>query len=394
MKKFCICRFVSLVLACLMLLSVCAVADGIWYTPEEEKALETGTGSFPTLSCESYVTMDLKTGEVLYSKNEKTSLPMASTTKMMTALVVVEREDLDRVVTVDEQSCGIEGSSVNLYKGEKISIRDLLYALMLESANDAAVCLARAVSGSVEEFATLMNEKANELSMTGTHFVNPHGLEDPEHYSTALDLALLWQYAMKNETLRQIVSTKNYKIELENGEGYRFLSNHNKLLKSYDSCIGGKTGFTKKAGRCLVSVCEKDSVEIVTVTLNDPNDWEDHKSLFEYAISEYSCIKLAGEGEITADVSVVGGKENRVTLSNRESLEIGVRDLSKITSSIEAPRFLYAPVVKGDTPCGRAVFYYDGKEIAALDLYPLEEVEMAEVKVGFFQKIWNFITGK
>ncbi len=394
MKKFCISRFVSLVMACVMLVSVCVFADGIWYTAEEEKALETGTGAFPTLSCESYVTMDLKTGEVLYSKNENTSLPMASTTKMMTALIVVEREDLDRIVTVDEKSCGIEGSSVNLYKGEKISIRDLLYALMLESANDAAVCLARSVSGSVEEFATLMNEKAKELGMTGSNFVNPHGLEDPEHYSTALDLALLWQHAMKNETLRQIVSTKNYKIELENGEGYRFLSNHNKLLKSYDSCIGGKTGFTKKAGRCLVSVCEKDSVEIITVTLNDPNDWEDHKNLFEYAISQYSRAKLAGEGEIIVDVAVVGGKKDKTVLSNRESLEISVRDIGKVTSTIEAPRFLYAPVVSGDNPVGRAVFYYNGKEIASLDLYSLEEVEIKEVKVGFFQKIWNFITGK
>ncbi len=394
MKKIRFVKCMAFVLCFVMLLSSAAYADGVWYSPEEEKALETGLDTFPQISAESYVVMDLKTGEVLFSDNEKTSLPIASTTKMMTALVVVEREEnLDKVVTVDAESCGIEGSSVNLYKGEKITLRDLLYALMLESANDAAVCLARASAGSVEAFANLMNEKAKEIGMTGSHFTNPHGLEDAEHYSTSLDLAKLWQCAMEYEVLREIVSTKTYKIEMETGDGYRFLSNHNKLLKSYEACIGGKTGFTKAAGRCLVTVCEKNGVELVTVTLNDPNDWDDHRNLCEYAFSLYSQVSLAGEGTINVSLPVVGGEKSEVTLSNRESLDVFVKDITKVSSIVEAPRFLYAPVVANDTPVGRVVFYYNGKEIATLDLFSLDEVEIKESEQGFFKRIWNFFFG-
>ncbi len=378
----------------MLVFSTCALADGVMYTPEEKKSIEAGLDAFPEVSAESYVVMDARTGEILFSEKENVSMPIASTTKMMTALIVVENvEDLDRTVVIDAESCGIEGSSVNLFKGEKISVRDLLYALMLESANDSAVALARTVSGSVEAFADLMNEKAKELSMTGTHFTNPHGLEDEEHYSTSLDLARLWQYAMKNEVLREIVSTKTHKIQMAGDNGYRFLSNHNKLLKTYEYCIGGKTGFTKAAGRCLVTYSVKNGIELVTVTLNDPSDWEDHKNLSDYAFSLYSTVNLAGEGSMKYQLAVVGGKKSEVTLSNRESLDVSVRDVAKIKSVVHAPRFLYAPVVPSDKAVGKVVFYYDGKEIASLDLFSLDEVEIAERDVGFFARIWSFFFG-
>ena len=388
-------KLISLILAVIFILSPLSLADGVFYTPDEKDTVEAAINAFPQMSAESYIVVDAFTGEIIFEENSKTSMPIASITKMMTALVVVEKtEDLSRMVEVDAASCGIEGSSVNLYKGEKISVKDLLYALMLESANDAAVCLARAVSGSVETFASLMNEKAAELGMNNSHFMNPHGLEDPEHYSTAYDMALLWQEALKNEFLCELVATKSYKIPLDSGDGYRYLSNHNKLLKSYEPCVGGKTGFTKSAGRCLVTVCEKTGVKLITVTLNDPNDWEDHKNITDYAFSLYTKMRLADVGKITVDVPVVGGKKKSARLTNRDTLEISVRDVTRVESRVEAPRFLYAPVEDDGDAVGRVVFYYNGREIAELDLYSIDNVEINEVKPGFFKRIINWFTGK
>lgn len=388
-------KLISLILTVIFILSPLSLADGVFYTPDEKDSVEAAINAFPQMSAESYVVLDAVTGDVVFEENSKTSMPIASITKMMTALVVVENtDDLSRMVEVDAASCGIEGSSVNLYKGEKISVKDLLYALMLESANDAAVCLARAVSGSVEAFASLMNEKAAELGMKNSHFMNPHGLEDPEHYSTAYDMALLWQEALKNEFLCELVATKSYKIPLDSGDGYRFLTNHNKLLKSYEPCVGGKTGFTKSAGRCLVTVCEKNGVKLVTVTLNDPNDWEDHRNITDYAFSLYTRVRLAEAGKISVDIPVVGGKKKSARLSNRDTLEISVRDVTRVESRVEAPRFLYAPVEDDGDAVGRVVFYYNGREIAALDLYSIDNVEISEVKPGFFKRIINWFTGK
>ena len=386
-------KLVAIVLAVISILSPLCMADGAYTTPEQMKAAE-ANAAFPEMSAESYVVMDSKTGEVLFSKDSDKMLPIASTTKMMTALVVVEKiKDLDSRVTVDPESCGIEGSSVNLYRGEEISVKDLLYALMLESANDAAVCLAKYTAGSVEAFADLMNERASKIGMTNSHFANPHGLEDEEHYSTAYDMAKLYQEAMKYDVIRKIVSTKTYKMELDEKDSYRFLSNHNKLLKTYEPCVGGKTGFTKAAGRCLVTVCEKNGVELITVTLNDPNDWQDHESIVEYSFSLYSQVRLAEEGEIKVSIPVVGGVENSVTLSNKESLELSVKDVSKITSRVEAPHFLYAPVEASGKAGGKVTFYYDGKEIARLDLYSDNSVQIKSEKKGFFKRLWQWIFG-
>lgn len=391
MKKI---KLLSILFVLLFVLTPMILADGVFYTADEKDRVEAAMNAFPTMSAESYAVMDARTGEILYSENERVSLPIASTTKMMTALVVVENvSNLDNVVTVDAESCGIEGSSVNLYKGERISVRDLLYALMLESANDAAVCLARNVSGSVDAFATLMNERAKSIGMSGTHFANPHGLEDKEHYSTSLDMALLWQEAMKNDVIREIVATKTYKIPLGNDGSYRFLSNHNKLLKSYEPCIGGKTGFTKSAGRCLVTVCEKNGIELITVTLNDPDDWNDHKNITEYAFSSFSKTLVAEAGKISVEIPVVGGKKSSVTLVNRDSLEVWVRDVTKLKSVVEAPKFLYAPVNNLDEATGHVAFYYNGRKIASVELFSLDEVEINQIKPGFFKRLWNYITG-
>ncbi len=366
-----------------MSLTVFASADGAYYpTTADEDAI-------PEISASSCVLADAKTGEVIFSHNATQRMPIASITKIMTALVVLENNKLDDTVTVMAEACGIEGSSVYLYEGEKLTVLDLLYALMLESANDAAVCLALHTSKSLSAFSDLMNKKGETLGLTSTHFNNPHGLEDPEHYSSALDVALVWNEAMKNEIFRQIVSTKTYRIDLSGEDGYRFLSNHNKLLKSFDSCIGGKTGFTKTAGRCLVSGAKKDDLELVMVTLNDPDDWQDHEELLSYAMNLYSTVNVADVGSVKVPLNVVGGMKNTLSVTNIEALSLTVRDLSKLTSKVVAPRFVYAPVAETEKPIAKVVYTYDGKELAELDLYPTEPISALK-KDGFFKRLIKF----
>lgn len=382
MKKINFIRIVSLSLIILFSLSTLVCADGLYYPTVGEET------NLPEISASAYALMDTRTGELLYSNNENYRLPIASVTKIMTALVVLENAKLDDVVTVTADSCGIEGSSVYLYEGEKISVRDLLYALMLESANDAAVCLSMHVAGSIKEFSKMMNEKAEELGLHNSHFNNPHGLEDPEHYSTAYDMCVVWSEAMSNSTFRQIVGTKNYKIDLNGDEGYRYLSNHNKLLKSYEYCIGGKTGFTKTAGRCLVTGAKKDDLELVMVTLNAPDDWSDHEKMLDFAMNQFSKVEVASAGAYKFDLAVVGGKENKITLSNIETLELSVRDLSKLTSRVECPRFTYAPVLTTDKPVGKVSYYYADKKIGEVQLYPTTTVKL-EKKDNFIKRFFN-----
>ena len=383
MKKTCLFKILSWFISLVIAMNFIALADGSFYPTS-------GEDSFPDLSATSYVLLDSRTGEIVFSKNENQRMPMASVTKVMTALVVLENSKLDETVTVTSDSCGIEGSSIYLYEGEKLSVEDLLYALMLESANDAAVCLALHVGGSLEEFSDMMNGRASELGLKNTSFNNPHGLEDPEHYSTARDIALIWQEAMKNSTFRQIVATKTHRIDLPDEEGYRFLSNHNKLLKSYEYCIGGKTGFTKTAGRCLVTGAKRDDLELVMVTLNAPNDWQDHENLLNYAMNLYSKVDVATAGSLTVDLPVVGGNTKKVALTNIEPMTLSVRDVTKLSSRVEAPRFLYAPITSTEKPVAKVVYSYDGKDIVELDLYPKNTVKTVK-KDSFMKRIINSI---
>jgi len=223
-------------------------------------------------------------GTFLYTKNENDRLSMASTTKIMTAIVAIENSDLNKIITVDDRAIGIEGSSIYLKSGEEISVLSLLYALMLRSANDAAAALAYEISGSLEDFATLMNLKTEELGLKNTNFENPHGLDSPNHFTSAHDLAIISTYALSNSTFKEICSTRKAKIEssLET----RILINHNKLLSSYNGCIGIKTGYTRKSGRSLASAAEKEGVTLICVTINAPDDWNDHKKLFNYGFSK------------------------------------------------------------------------------------------------------------
>ncbi|MDE6412157.1 MAG: D-alanyl-D-alanine carboxypeptidase, partial [Clostridia bacterium] len=228
--------------------------------------------------------VEVSSRRFLSELNADKKLPMASTTKIMTALVILEEDDLDEVVTVPKEAEGTEGSSVYLKAGEEITVRELLYGLMLRSGNDCAVTLALHHSGSVKNFARAMNEKAASLGAENSHFTNPHGLPDEEHYTTARDLALITAAAMENESFREIVSTKFYKP--------RSWKNKNKMLWNFDGAIGVKTGFTVRAGRCLVSAAERDGMTIVSVVLNSPQMFERSEELLQNAFETYHMVQL------------------------------------------------------------------------------------------------------
>ena len=345
----------------------------------------------PPISAKSAVVIDAATGRILFEQDAHTRRGMASTTKIMTALIALESLDEQTVVEVDPRACGIEGSSVYLSPGEKITVETLLYALMLQSANDAAAALAYAVADSIEEFAARMNEKADALGLLATHFENPHGLDGETHYTTAYELALITAKALENERFAQIVATEKKAVPLHNGTATRLLVNHNRLLREYDDIIGVKTGFTQKCGRTLVSAAQRNGVRLICVTLNDANDWEDHRQLLDYGFSLYEEELLAQIGEFSYEVPVCGGTSSSVTVSNIQSLSLWLPQAHEtIVTVTELPRFLYAGIQKGDA-IGQIVFYADEKKLGTLPLYAQESVNVQKQDKGFWRKLFPFL---
>jgi D-alanyl-D-alanine carboxypeptidase (penicillin-binding protein 5/6) len=243
------------------------------------------------------IVMEVSQGLTMYEKNSKEQLPMASTTKIMTALITIEDCDLDEEITVDDRAVCVEGSSIYLKHGEKISIRDLVYGLMLRSGNDSATALAIHHSGSVKKFVDCMNDRAKELGLNDTHFANPSGLPDENHYTTASDLCKLACAAMANQTFKEVVSTKNYEGQ------YRSFLNKNKMLTSFEGANGVKTGYTVKAGRCLVSSAERDGMEIVCVVLNCPDMYERSKELLTNCFDIYKIEELNQNKIFMSDIA-------------------------------------------------------------------------------------------
>lgn len=246
------------------------------------------------VSAQSAILMEQHSGRVLFEKDAHTKRRIASITKIMTAILAIESGKMDDTVTVSARAVRAEGSSIYLKEGEKIKLRDLVYGLMLRSGNDAAVAIAEHVGGSVEGFVFLMNQKAAEIGMRNTEFANPHGLDDAEnHYSTAYDMALLMQYAMKNKEFRKISGTKVYRAPNPGEKWDRVWRNKNKLLTNlYEYCTGGKTGYTKRAKRTLVTTASKGGLDLIAVTLNAPDDWNDHIAMYEYGFQHYIIAKV------------------------------------------------------------------------------------------------------
>lgn len=347
--------------------------------------LLSATAEQPSVSAASAVLINADSGECIIAYNADAQRGMASTTKIMTALVAIENGNLDEKVTVPNAALGVEGSSLYLKEGEQMTLRDLLYGLMLQSANDAAEAIAIIVGGSVEAFAEMMNRKADELGLENTHFTNPHGLADDNHYTTARELALISAYALKNETFREICSTK--KTTIPAAEGVRWLINHNKMLTVYDGAYGVKTGFTKATGRCLVSAAERDGVRLVAVTLNAPNDWSDHRVLLDYGFSLYESVTLARQGDFACNLPLIGGDSESVALHiQKDVTAVLPKERGSIIESIELNRPRFAPVYEGDQ-IGRIVYTLDGKEIASSPLYVATYVGKRQTHNSFFEKI-------
>ena len=252
----------------------------------------------PFISAQGAAVIDVDSGRILYDKNGQQKMRVASLTKIMTAIVAIEEADVNEEVTISNHAIGVEGSSIYLRQGEKLTLEQLLYGLMLRSGNDAGVAIAHHVGGSLEGFSHLMNEKAEHIGLSGTRFVNPHGLDDSnQHYSTAVDMAKLTAYALHNELFKKIVSTQVKKIPQHGEKWDRKLINKNKMLRLYQGADGVKTGYTKLAKRCLVSSATRDERQIAVVTLNAPNDWEDHSRLLDYAFEHFQVKQIVGENE-------------------------------------------------------------------------------------------------
>lgn len=307
------------------------------------------------------------TDTFLYEKNGDDRAPMASTTKVMTALVVLEQANLDETVSIPTEACGIEGSSIYMKPGERMTVRDLLYALLLQSANDAAAALAITVSGSIEAFARQMNERASALGLVNTHFVNPHGLDDPEHFTSAKDLARIAAASMEIPEFRDMVGTVKYTIPSGNDGSTRVLFNHNRLLRLYGDAVGIKTGFTKKSGRCLVGAACRDGMTLISVTLDAPNDWNDHIRLFNYGFSQMENRLLCPARAFTYELPLIDGTGSQICVNAEEARGILPKDAEMPEFRINLPHFLVTHQKPGAV-VGSIQYYYKGKMISDVPL--------------------------
>ncbi len=324
--------------------------------------------SLAGLSAKAAILIDAQTGTVIAEKNEKQRLPMASTTKIMSALLLLESGDLDTPFRVDNEAIMVEGSSMGLCEDDVVTKRALCYGMLLPSGNDAANQTAVTLAGSTEKFAEMMNQRAEKIGLEDTNFVTPSGLHNENHYSTAYDMAMLTREALRNEDFREICGTKRAKLKFGNPPYERWLVNTNKLLTMYDGCIGVKTGFTDEAGRCLVSAAEKNGVTLICVTLNASDDWNDHKKMYDYGFSvtesrnvSFDCSELR--------IKAAGGtvEELSVELENIPSYTIVNGAEPEITSETLIPDFVYAPIEKGKT-VGKVNFYANGKLMCAVNM--------------------------
>lgn len=329
----------------------------------------------PKVSARSAIAVDAQTFGIIFEKNADEKLPMASTTKIITAITAIENGNLEDTVTVSENAANTEGSSVWLEAGEQLTLIDLLYALMLESGNDAAVAIAEHISGSQENFAALMNDTCKKAGAYSTNCVTPNGLDDDEHYTTARDLALISRYAMKSDIFRTIVSTQSKSIPWEAKEWNRELLNHNKLLNIYDGALGIKTGFTKKSGRCLVSAAKRGELETIVVTLNDPDDWTDHKNLLDYSFEQFSeRDKILEKGKSLGEIYVKESGDTSVSYSaDSDFYARKTTDIKMIKPVFHLKSNIQAPLKKGDI-VGCADIYNGNLYLGSVNLVSDQEV--------------------
>lgn len=333
------------------------------------------------LSALSAILYEPQTQRILYERDAHTPRPMASTTKIMTALIAVESCPLDQVITVTAEEVRVEGSSLGLSAGDQITMKDLVTGLLLESGNDAANVVAYTVSGSIPAFAKRMNERAAQIGMTETTFVTPSGLDEGDHSSSAYDMALLASEALKNETIASICATESAVISFGNPPHRVVVHNHNRLLEIYPYAVGMKTGYTRKSGRCLVSAAVKDGVMLIAVTLNGHEDWDDHMALYQYG---FSCVEQAALPVPDLPEIPVAGSSSKLRIQTVEAPKFPLLkgEKEKVQVAVQVPQFLLAPISAGEQ-VGEIQYFLDGKVICSVPLTAAEDVEARPVVQGW-----------
>lgn len=346
----------------------------------------------PSTSARAMILMEKTTGRVLAQKNADEQLSIASTTKIVTALTVLNNcDDIKRVVTIDRKCVGIEGTSIYLREGEKLTIEDLLHGLMLRSGNDSAVALAYAVGGSIDGFCKMMNETAKNCGAAGCNFTNPHGLEQEGHHCSARDLAIISRFAMQNKEFTRIVGTKQYRISATDDTTGRVLQNKNKLLTHLDGADGVKTGFTKKAGRCLVSSCTRDGMTLICVVLNCGPMWEESERLIEYGFKSYSMKELLQPYFVCGSIDVENGDKQTVDVFSIKGFSYPMtnEEYQKVSVSFDYPTTLQAPVQK-EKIVGKVSIKLNNDLLFEENIYTMEEVKSKFVRSGLKDLIYNW----
>ncbi len=348
----------------------------------------------PSVSAKYAVIIEANSGEVIAGKNEHVRASMASTTKIMTALLLCENCNLDDTAVVTKEMVTVEGSSMGLQAGDTVHYRDLLYGMMLASGNDAANSTAILIGGTLSNFAKLMNQRAKQIGMKNTNFVTPSGLDDEKHYSTAYDMALLAREALKNDDFAKAVSSKSATLEYGNPPYRRTLTNHNKMLRYHYDCNGVKTGFTKKSGRCLVTSAEREGIKIVAVTLNAPSDWEDHKTMLDYGLSlPKECVLPEPE---LKNVNVLGGFQAEVSVyTDEHKLSLLDGDIDRVTYTVKLAPSVFAPVDKNEI-VGKVDYYLDDVLIYSGDIKTKNSVKanLTETDKGLYYWLISLIGTK
>lgn len=350
----------------------------------------------PEVSAQSAVVLTADTGTVLFEKDGHTPRPVASTTKIMTALLALEaaQERGDPLVDITQEMVAVEGSSMGLQAGDSISLTGLAAGMLLASGNDAANAAALYLEGSLESFAARMNQRAAALGMEDTHFVTPSGLDGEDaqglgHLSTAYDMALLARAALEDQAFRQLCSSPSLAVEFAEPVKRVTYTNHNKLLTQYQGCVGVKTGFTKEAGRCLVSAAERDGALLIAVTLNAPNDWEDHAALLDYGFTQVEPYPLAG-GDVRLTVPVVGSPVEVVSLrgSNGGEVTLPLGQGAQVERVVHAPKFLYAPVEAGEQ-VGEICWYLEGQLLGSAPLIAAGAAPLQEKAPNLWERLFG-----
>ena len=349
--------------------------------------------SEPGVSAQSAILISGDDGTVIFEKNAHERLAMASTTKIMTALLTLEEAERsgDPVIDITEEMVRVEGSSMGLQAGNRLTLTNLTSGMLLASGNDAANAAALYLGGSQEGFAELMNTRAQDIGMTETNFVTPSGLDDEEHYSTAYDMALLGREAMGNEEFARIAGSSTLQVEFMEPEQKVSYTNHNKLLRIYDGCIGIKTGFTKKAGRTLVSAARRDGTTLIAVTLNAPDDWDDHMAMFDYGFETVKTVQMGGEA-LPETLPVAGSDKQGLGLRMGQKLNmtLPIEQAQEVESRVLLPKFLYAPVRAGEK-VGRVQYLMGGEEIYSVPIIAAEEAgALVMPERGFWEKVTDF----